>query len=464
MEPSGNASSFQHQPFDSTDSSLIRNEIGAAQRLKRRWTLGLGIVGAVALVSLALVIAMAVKGTENQPADMPTTLKLRANEQKSSEWSWWDDFSQEDDDYWSSNATSELNNKTVKWKEVESAQFQREDALNKRLAETEQRVKMLEEKLALLESKASERSETAPQTGGAPNEETEPVASEFRQRLDEFQQNLTAAEAETQIRLVALETAQQAADKQSADMKSALQESLNQKTVAENRAVLDNVTARVDAISTDLNGCFSNIQQLVEKANGNDRLLQELSAKGASVATNESLNAVISKIAEQERKIEWAHKDLKAETERSARNQASSDAAQNSQLEDIKGKYDRVWQKAEALESKIQSVADSKGKCLVGIVNAPFCARGEDCWPHVTPVTFPSTFQTVPKVVAALSKVDTYTDERSGFTRNSKDNVVLTITASDVTTSSFNLKVEGGKNGGGNNHLFDADVAWIACA
>ena len=70
----------------------------------------------------------------------------------------------------------------------------------------------------------------------------------------------------------------------------------------------------------------------------------------------------------------------------------------------------------------------------------------------------------MPKVVAALSKVDTYTDERSGFTRNSKDNVVLTITASDVTTSSFNLKVEGGKNGGGNNHLFDADVAWIACA
>ena len=47
------------------------------------------------------------------------------------------------------------------------------------------------------------------------------------------------------------------------------------------------------------------------------------------------------RIAEQERKIERAHKDLKTETEKSARNQASSDAAQNSQLEDIKGKYDR---------------------------------------------------------------------------------------------------------------------------
>ena len=75
----------------------------------------------------------------------------------------------------------------------------------------------------------------------APNEETERVASEFRQRLDEFRQNLTAAEAETQIRLVALETAQQAADKQSADMKSALQESLNLKTVAENRWCEENV-------------------------------------------------------------------------------------------------------------------------------------------------------------------------------------------------------------------------------
>ena len=49
---------------------------------------------------------------------------------------------------------------------ISVATFPREDALNKHLAETEQRVKMLEEKLALLESKASERSETAPQTGG----------------------------------------------------------------------------------------------------------------------------------------------------------------------------------------------------------------------------------------------------------------------------------------------------------
>ena len=57
---------------------------------------------------------------------------------------------------------------------------------------------------------------------------------------------------------------------------------------------MDNVTARVDSMSTDLDGCLSNVQQLVEKTNGNDRLLQELSAKGASVATNENLNAVIN--------------------------------------------------------------------------------------------------------------------------------------------------------------------------
>ena len=90
MDFSGNDNSLPPQPFDVSDSHLIRNEVnrtisrkknimvskftegytsiflpklGTAQRLKRRWTLGLGMVGAVALVSLALVIAMAVKGT-----------------------------------------------------------------------------------------------------------------------------------------------------------------------------------------------------------------------------------------------------------------------------------------------------------------------------------------------------------------------------------------------------------------
>ena len=67
-------------------------------------------------------------------------------------------------------------------------------------------------------------------------------------------------------------------------------------------------------------------------------------------------------------------------------------------------------------------------------------------------------------MVVALSKVDTYTDENRGLLRGSKDNVVLTITASNVDTTSFVLHVHGGKTGGGNNHLFDADVSWIACA
>ena len=71
---------------------------------------------------------------------------------------------------------------------------------------------------------------------------------------------------------------------------------------------------------------------------------------------------------------------------------------------------------------------------------------------------------TAPSVVVALSKVDTYTDEKRGLMRSSKDNVVLTITADQVDAKSFVLHVHGGKTGGGNNHLFDADVSWIACA
>jgi len=464
MDFSGNDNSLPPQPFDVSDSHLIRNELGTAQRLKRRWTLGLGMVGAVALVSLALVIAMAVKGTETKSADAPTTLKLRAGEHESSSWSWWEHIGQKDDDYSLSNATSELGNKSVKWTEVDSVQFQREDALSKRLAETEQRVKMLEEKLALLESKASETDNADRRTGH--NDESVNALRELKQHLDEFQRNVTVAEAETLRRLVALESAQEAANNQSNDMKELLQDfQRRQKRAKENsNASLGNVTARVDALSKELNSCLSHLQDLAEKVNETDGLLEELSSVDASDANNESLDAMLNRIAEQERKMETAYSELKAQTEAAIRSQASSDAAQNRQLEDIKGKFDKVWQKAVALESNIQSVANAKGKCLVGRVSAPFCDIEGDCWPYQTTVTFPSIFQTEPKVVAALSKVDTYTDENRGFVRRSKDNVVLTITASSVTTSSFILKVYGGKSGGGNNHLFDADVSWIACA
>ena len=45
------------------------------------------------------------------------------------------------------------------------------------------------------------------------------------------------------------------------------------------------------------------------------------------------------------------------------------------------------------LEGDLDSIADSKGKCLVGKVNSPTCPSSNDCWPFQTTVTFTTTFE-----------------------------------------------------------------------
>jgi len=442
----------------------MKNEIGVAHRLKRRWMMGLGFVGALALLSLVLVGVVAARKQEAAPpsSSKAVTMKRTQNE---SPWNWFN---------WAGNGTEESNvadgAEKINFTLAEIGRFKREGVLERQLLDTANKMQQLEDRVQSLELLLETASNGAKEK--ADSGETVAISAMVQRQINDLIKNLTNSNAASTQRLNGMQ-------EQMASMKSELATTQQQITVVEQNATKRypssesrSASSMFEEISlselrTNFSYCQLSVEDLKQKVSVNSLALDQFLSNSTELAKKADLDEAVVRISNQERKSESAYSELNSQLSESRKSRQELEATQNADISGIKEDLNRLRVSVTALDGSLQKVSSSKGKCLVGRVSPPNCPSGDTaCWPYQKNVIFSTAFDSTPTVVAALSKLDTNTDESRGLMNGNKDNVVVSVIAGSAKTSSFNLRIDGGKHStdGGNNHLFDADVVWIACA
>jgi len=477
---SNTISSFQNLPFES-DSNLIRSELGIAQRLKRRWTIGLGVVGALALLSLVLVALVAARKNEaasETPRAAAVTMKLTEKNSDTNwiveNWRYW--LNRLDNNTTEGNNTAEGNDALEldkqghdNFSQTDIVQFKREDLLQIQLLDLTKKMAVLEERIEFLEKQPEAPSSDGSESSGSEAEPKVDVSDKVEHQLNDLIRNWTTSQS---VSLERLDAMQNKMDTISAEMEEtkqslvAIEDRWTDGSADSSIAVPATVEKTLRNLESNVSLCQSGFELLTKKYSDHSPTIDQLKTDMEKMAKSVDLDAVVTRLSSQEQKLETAYGEMSAQMVELKNNGENLDQVQNAHITDIKEDLIKVRQRLTGLDGSIKSVSDSKGKCLVGRVNPPNCpTTNSNCWPYQTSVSFRTAFDKVPTVIAAISKLDTNTDENRGLMSGRKDNVVVRANVHSVTSSSFTVKVEGGKYGSnvGNNHLFDADIVWVAC-